>query len=286
MRTTLGAFALGALLATAPAFAQDAASLRARHAALGPALAASAFQRPLHVESSYESGERSGRVYAVLEHPFGLVAPALRDAASWCGALILHLNVKHCESAGGAVADRLTLYVGPKYDQPLERAYRIEFAYRAEAEAADYLRVAFTAPVGPLGTTDYRFRMEVAPLDGKRSFLHFSYAYEMGPAARLLVRSYLATLGRNKVGFSVVGRDADGSPKYVGGLRGLLERNTMRYYLAIEAYLDGFRAPPAQRQETRLRDWFAATERYAAQLRELGRDEYLEMKRRQLARPR
>lgn len=286
MRSTLRAFAIGALLAAAPAAAQDAASLRARHAALGPVLAASAFHRPLYVESGYESGERSGRVYAVLDHPYALVAPALRDAASWCDVLILHLNVKHCESTRGAIADPLTLYVGPKHDQPLERAYRIEFAYRVEAEAADYLRVAFTAPVGPLGTTDYRFRMEVAPLDGKRSFLHFSYAYEMGPAARLLVRSYLATLGRNKVGFSVVGRDADGSPKYVGGLRGLLERNTMRYHLAIEAYLDGFRAPAPERQEARLRDWHAATERYPAQLRELGREEYLEMKRREVARPR
>jgi hypothetical protein len=286
MRSTLRAFAIGALLAAAPALAQDAAALRARHAALGPQLAASAFQRPLHVDSSYEGGERSGRVTAVLEHPFGLVAPALRGVASWCDVLILHLNVKHCSSAPGGIADRLTLHVGPKYDQPLERAYRIDFAYRVEAEAADYLRVAFTAPAGPLGTTDYRFEMEVAPLEARRSFLYFSYAYEMGPAARLLVRSYLATLGRHKVGFSVVGRDADGRPEYVGGLRGLLERNTMRYYLAIEAYLDGFRAPPEERQETRLRGWHAATERYPAQLRELGREEYLAMKRRELARAR
>ncbi len=34
----------------------------------------------------------------------------------------------------------------------------------------------------------------------------------------------------------------------------------------------------------RLRDWFAAVERYPRQLHEMGRDEYLSMQRRELAR--
>jgi hypothetical protein len=86
------------------------------------------------------------------------------------------------------------------------------------------------------------------------------------------------------VGFSVVARRPDGRPVYVGGLRGMVERNTMRYYLAVEAYLGASDVPAPERPEKRLRDWFAATERYALQLHEMERDDYLEMKRRELKR--
>jgi len=42
-------------------------------------------------------------------------------------------------------------------------------------------------------------------------------------------------VGSDKVGFSIVGQGADGQPTLVGGVRGMLERNTMRYYLAVDA---------------------------------------------------
>ena len=64
-------------------------------------------------------------------------------------------------------------------------------------------------------------------------------------------------------------------------MRGLVERNTMRYYLAIEAFLDAVSSPPQARLEQRLHDWFAATERYPRQLHELDEGAYLEMKRRE-----
>jgi hypothetical protein len=67
--------------------------------------------------------------------------------------------------------------------------------------------------------------------------------------------------------------------EYVGGLRGVVERNAMRYYLAIEAHLGALSAPPGARPERSMREWFAATERYPRQLHEIGRAEYLEMKR-------
>lgn len=64
-------------------------------------------------------------------------------------------------------------------------------------------------------------------------------------------------------------------------MRGAIERNTMRYYLAIEAYLGSLSLPPAQQQEYRLTNWFAATERYP-QLYEITRQQYLSMKRDEL----
>jgi hypothetical protein len=95
---------------------------------------------------------------------------------------------------------------------------------------------------------------------------------------------YLATLGRNKVGFSIVGQEPDGRPIFVGGVRGVVERNTMRYYLAIDAYLGASALPAPRRSKKSLEDWFAATERHPRQLHEIGRDAYLEMKGREVRR--
>jgi hypothetical protein len=61
----------------------------------------------------------------------------------------------------------------------------------------------------------------------------------------------------------------------------VVERNTMRYYLAIEAFLGALAAPPQARFEKRLRDWFAAAERYPRQLHEMEQGEYLDMKRKE-----
>jgi hypothetical protein len=275
------------LLATvfaAPAFPQDASALRATHAQLRERLAASPFQRPLVLESTQGDATLEGDVYAVVEQPFGVLAPALQGTARWCELLILHLNVKHCGAAGAATSEVLTLVVGRKFDQPLADGHKVAFRYSVPAATADYLRVTMAADSGPLGTRDYQLAVEATPLDAKRSFIHLSYSYSYGMAARIAMQAYLSTLARDKVGFSVTGRGDSGKPVYVGGLRGVAERNTMRYYLAVEAYLGALAAPPADQPEKRLRDWFAATEQHPLQLHEMERDDYLVMKRRELQR--
>ena len=95
------------------------------------------------------------------------------------------------------------------------------------------------------------------------------------------MQAYLGTLGRGKVGFTATGTPAGGQPRYVGGTRGIVERNTMRYFLAIDAFLGAVSVPPQAQLEKRLRDWFSASERYARQLHEMERGEYLDMKRRE-----
>jgi hypothetical protein len=102
----------------------------------------------------------------------------------------------------------------------------------------------------------------------------------------MAMQTYLATLGRNKVGFTVIGQLPDGQPIYVNGLRGVVERNVMRYYFAIDAYLGAQRRPPPDRMLKSLQDWFDATERYPRQLREVSRNEYFEMKLREIERQR
>jgi len=262
----------------------EATALRTRHQALAAELAHNDFQRPIHLRSSEQSGDLQGEVFAVVEHPFATLDAVLKIADRWCDILILHPNVKQCRAAGDESARHLAVRVGRKLDQPAEDAFPIDFRHQVVSDGPDYLQVRLNAGAGPLGTRDYRILVEATPLDASRSFLHLSYAYGYGFAAKVAMQGYLATAGSGKVGFSVVDRKPDGSPILVDNVRGAIERNTMRYYLAIDATLDSLTAPPQEQTERRLRDWFAATERYPRQLRELDQAQYMAIKRKEIQR--
>ena len=274
--------ALSAALLPIAATAQDAATLRARYSGLQAKFASNQFGRPLVLESVQTSGDLKGDVYVVVDHPFPMVQEALQSADHWCDILILHLNVKRCR-AGGAAAKTINLSVGRKFDQPIEDAYHLDFAYRVVAATNDYLQVLLTADEGPMSTKNYRIQVESVPIDAKRSVVHMSYAYGYGFAAKVAMQTYLSTLGSAKVGFTILDRK-DGKPVYQAGVLGLLERNTMRYYLAIDAYLAAYTLPAAEQFEKRIREWYASTERYAAQLHEMEQNEYLDMKRKEMRR--
>lgn len=264
--------------------AADAPSLRSRHQALAQQLASNQFKRPVYLESSQTDNQLQGDIYAEVGQPFSQTGPALQDIGQWCDMLILHQNVKACHASAAGADATLKLHVGRKFDQPLADAYPFAFRYQVQAAAADYLRVVLQAAQGPLSTSDYRIVLEVLALDKQRSFLHLSYAYSYGATANLAMQSYLATTGRDKVGFSIVGQSDSGQPLYLGGTRGVIERNTMRYYLAVDAYLGAMALPTAARQEQRLNDWYSAVERYPRQLHELDRAAYLAMKHAEIQR--
>ena len=132
---------------------------------------------------------------------------------------------------------------------------------------------------GRWGTRDYRIQLEGVALPNAMTFLHLTYSYGFNFMGRLGMQTYLATGGRGKVGFTLSGRQVDGQPDYIGGVRGLMERNTMRYYLAIDAYMASVRIAPEAQLEHRLRHWFTAAEGYPRQLHEVDQQAYLEMKR-------
>src|SRR5204863_912726 len=129
------------------------------------------------------------------------------------------------------------------------------------------------------GTRDYRIVLEAIPIEGDRTFIHLSYSYSTGAMGRMAMQMYLGSAGKDKIGFTVTGTQAGGQPAHVGGMRGVVERNSMRYYLAIEAFLGALSAPQQAQLDKRLRDWFAATERYPRQLHEMDQAQYLELKR-------
>ena len=267
------------------AFAQtddSAARLRDKYQSLTQQLAHNPFHRSLYLESQELPSALKGDIYGVLDFPFAVVSRALSDPAegpaNWCDVLILHLNTKYCHASTSASGTVLAVNIGKKTEESLSSSYRVEFNFRPVASTPDYFRVELSAATGPLSTKDYRIVLEAIPVGEKRTFIHLTYAYGYGTAGRFAMKTYLATIGSDKVGFSTTPDSSASEPSYIGGVRGLVERNTMRYYLAIEAYLGALSSPANARVEKRFADWFDATEQFPRQLHEVSREDYIQMK--------
>ncbi|RYY84553.1 MAG: hypothetical protein EOO24_37525, partial [Comamonadaceae bacterium] len=221
LRTVAGIGA-ACLLAFGAATAQaDAGALRAKHAELKDALRDNPYQRALHIDSTEGANTLQGDVYAVLDHPFDKVRDAMKEPGSWCDVMLLPFNTKYCRASG----DNLSVRIGRKYNQPVEQAFRIAFQFNTVAATSDYLETRLTAAQGPVGTRDYRIRLEAVPIGSGRTFMHLSYAYGYGTASKVAMNMYLSTAGADKIGFSVTGRDGSGQPQYIDGVRGAIERN-------------------------------------------------------------
>jgi hypothetical protein len=278
----------GVWLACGKSFAAEpqisAAPLRAKYTELTKQLSNNQFQRALYLNSVESSNNLKGEIYAVVDYPFATVNLALNNPAHWCDVLILHVNIKYCHASSRKADTILTVDLGKKDFQPLADAYRVEFNYRGIITTPDYFALALNAKNGPLSTRDYRIWVEATPVKDGRTFLHFTYAYTFGLAGSLAMQGYLATIGRDKVGFTVTGKLPNGQSTYIKGVRGVVERNTMRYYLAIDAYLAGLTAPAKNQLEKRLQKWYNGTDQYARQLHEVERVDYLAMKRKEFQR--
>lgn len=276
----------GALLISASLLARAAApepssaqALRATHQRLSDKLDRSSFGRPVQLDSTETADGLQGDVYAVVEHPLSEISATLKGSAHWCDVLTLHINNRRCVVAGAQQGrETLTLYVVRRYDKPIDQAFELPFVYRVASATPEHLSVELSAESGPLGTSNYHVTLEAVALDERKSFLHFSYSYDHNTMVRLGTMAYLATFGSDKVGFTVLGKTPEGQPDYIRGLRGLVERNAMRYFLTLDAYLAA-PGPGAEQLDRRQRRWFAGAEQYPRQLREVDLDTYLALKR-------
>jgi len=272
--------AVAVLMTTAQAAGVlGAQGLRARYTAIAPRLAASEFRAPLLLQSEETSRRIDGEVFAVIDQPFAAVSAALAEPAAWCEILMLHLNEKSCRRVTDTTGTTLRVRVGKKEPQAPDQASLLVFRWLGAEKRPDHVVVQLEADDGPYDTKDYRFFTEAAPIDAEHTFLHMGYAFGYGGVGSMAMKMYVATVARGKVGFTHEG------DKYVGGVRGIAERNTMRYFLAIDAYLASLSLPREQQLEKRLTQWFDSTERYPRQLHEIERDDYLKMKREELKRP-
>ena len=271
-------------LANSAADTKAAATLRIKMDALKEALSRNAYQRPLVLESSETKNGALGEVYAVLDYPFASVDAALDGPAHWCEVMMLHVNNRFCQAHTKATGSgELTLKVTRTFDQSADQAVLLPFAYQVKASTPDYFAVTLTADVGPFGTYNHCILLEAISLPTGRSFLHFAYSYDLTLMAEMAMKTYFSTVGASKMGFTALepsGSVVTGArPNYIRGMRGLMERNAMRYYLAVDAYLASHKIAPAEQQDWRLNRWFTSIEQYPMQLHEMDRATYLKLKR-------
>jgi hypothetical protein len=236
---------------------------------------------PIYIESFEGNNSLRGDVCGIIEHPFDDVRGVLCVPGTWCDIASLHFNIKACTCSSFRNKWLLTFYSGRKFYQPPEDTFQLKYDYRVIQQRSEHLKISLTADRGPLNTKDYRIQLEAVSLNGGRTLIRFSYAYRYGLLARMAMKGYFAALGREKCGFSTVNTDSQGDPVYVRGSRGAIERNAVRYYFAIQAYMDTLTYPTEQRFERRISRWYDLTDRHRHQLFEMSKQEYLTYKKRE-----
>lgn len=273
---------LPGLLLSPPLWSQPVSprAVISKYQALRAAASGTPYPLPFYIESSEKDDTLSGDVYAAVSQPFAELSPLLVLPATWCYFIPVSLNIKACTHHRQQGIAYLTIYGGRDVYEALASTYRLQYRFQPEVVRDDYLRLRLTAAKGPLGTSDYLIVLDMLPYEGG-TLVHIHTSYHTSVLSRIAARLYLATLGRDKVGFSITGYDKNGKPIFVQGMKGLIERNALRYFLALQAYLDTRTVPAAKRYDALLKMWFGFTERYPKQLHEMGWAEYLHGKQRE-----
>jgi hypothetical protein len=241
-------------------------------------LETNSFGLPLVVESLEQDERVHVDVYGIFNYPFNNVVSALKLPANWCDIVALHPNIKACTYRQLPGDWQLTFYPGSKEYQPPENTHPVMYTYQIVAQRQGYLDIALNAGSGPYGTKDHRMRFEAVPLDAGRTYVHISYTYSDSIALRLAAKIYFATIARSKVGFTVTGTERNGTPVYIGGPRGALERSAVRYYCAIQTFMNTLHYPEESRFTIRTGQWHDLTSRFRRQLFDLTKQDYLSTK--------
>ena len=268
----------------------DVDAMQRLYESMRPRLAQSVFHRPLVLDSSEEQGRASGDIYAVLDVSLASLELVNRDPVRWCEILLLLSNTKNCAVGTAEGASALLVRMGTKGPQALDGTTPVDFRFASSAAKAPVLETLLNSSDGPMGTKDGALCLRAIALGPQKSFVHLHYGYRSSLAGRMATQVYLQTLGRGKVGFSRVQEmAADAAPGTEGalirGVRGIIERNTMRYFLGLNCALRfASTDAPAQRFAQMAPCWFDETERYPVQLHDLPRQDYLDMKRAEYAR--
>ncbi len=252
--------------------------LLAIYTQLKPMLEKNVYGIPVYVHSKDENDTMTGVIYGVLHHPIEAVKRSLGSAANWCEIAPQHLNIKACTYQSVKNFCQLTFYSGRKYYEKADDVYQLGYRFEINEQSKNFIHIGLSANDGPVGTSHYHLNVKAIPIDKSNSFIYFSYSYQYNFISSMGMGTYLATLGSGKVGFSVTDQNEQGKPVYINGVRGIIERNAVRYYLAIQSYLDTRHIPSDKQFNARINKWFDLTEKHHLQLYEMSKKDYLEYK--------
>jgi hypothetical protein len=237
------------------------------------------FGMPLYIESHEGADFLEVKVYGILDHSFEKIKHVFQLPGNWCDIVPMHTSIGICTHANTGGADFLTFYGGKSTKRP-DNAYQVKYLYNPPVLTPGYFAVSLVANEGPLNTKDHRIELEATSLPHGKTLIRFSCSYSYGRVVQVAMRGYFATIGRSRIGFSISGSDRRGHPVYVGGMKGAIERNAMRSYISILAYMDTLHLSGEHSLDHRLNRWYDLTDRYRKQLFEVERDEYIETKKR------
>jgi hypothetical protein len=238
------------------------------------------FGFPLQVRSEERGDLVIAEALGIMDHPPQAFREAVTEPAPWCDFIPLNLNIKACTIRWDGKEPRLTLYIGGKGYLAPEWASQQPYRFTVRARESEYMSVSLSALQGFMGTKTHQLDFETASV-AEKTMVALRSSYEQSAASKLATAIYLATLGRDKVGFSRERVGPDGQANFVKGAQGIIERNLMRYYLILKAFLDTQKLPGNRRFDTLISAFYDLMERYPAQLHEMERAEYLDVKRRE-----
>jgi len=238
---------------------------------------------PLQIRSTETDSAVEGDITGSVEFSYAQVRALLEQAAAWCSIISLHFNVKACvHGAAESGQTILSVYNGRKRRQALEDAVTVDYLFDSVRNTDNSFSASLSTVEGAPSVGEQHFTIEASAENEHSTKVRLKYVFRGSAIAERTLKIYLATAGRHKIGFSVVKRERDGAPQYVQGLRGMIERNAVRYYFAIVATLEALEIDPVSVEQWRAERWFDLTETYHAQLHEVDRNDYLATKRGEL----
>ena len=260
-RFVIAGIGLFILSAVASADEADARMLRSQFSQFSAVTKPIVKSLPLRIQSREQDRHLRVNVYGLVNYPFSQVADVLARPAVMCDFLILNLNVKTCTYLSGNRRANMVIYVAGKNYTPLYRTLQIKPYFELLKRDKNYLRVLMTSSETRRSLRQYSVLVEASPYKN-RTLVRFKSNYRASLIGQTATVAYLKTFARKKVGFTVIGRNQQNQPQYIRGMQGVIERNAVRSYLALQAYLETAGAPPKHRFETRLRRWFELTDVY------------------------
>lgn len=223
---------------------------------------------PITVISELQDDLSRVAISAVIAAPFDEIKRFYRTEDQWCRAFFANIYVKACYKKNQSLR---VFYNNNDEYQNLSDAFRFDYDIAEQTLDNSSLLIRLLAESGPLGSHDYELRIEAQPYSDKQSIIRLVYQSRYGFFARSALYIYLKTLGSGKIGFS---RDADNQA--VQGIRGILERNAMRYLLSLCAYLLNYDA--AKPLATTLKTWHDYATIFSRELEEIDWPAYQTLK--------
>jgi len=237
---------------------------------------------PIHLFTRQEKHRLTVKLVGLMPYSYTEVASVLSQPQSYCEFLPLMFNVKSCIVAEQSPQTQIRYYVAGKHYNPPLTSFRINSIYRLLQYKGDFLSVNLESDEDSLGSSQYRVELRAIPYNGQ-TLISVNSLYAPGRLTRMATYTYINVFARNKPGFTLVKQEGDAKPSPITGFPAIIERSSVRAYLALKSLLTNRYLRPEQQFEARLQTWYDLNSPYDKQLYELDRNQYLDIKRRERA---